>query len=62
MPYILTNTQNTNIGSSIGSSSSSGTMFGGLSKAEFIGIVVGIVGVIISAIGVYYAYLALRQR
>lgn len=60
MPYILTNTQSTGIGSSIDSSSSSGKTFGGLTEAEFIGIIVGCLGVVASAIGAYYTWKALR--
>jgi hypothetical protein len=56
--YILMNKQNTNTGSTTeNSSSSSGKMFGPLTEADFIGVIVAVVGVIISAIGVYFAYM-----
>ncbi|KAN0099941.1 hypothetical protein V8E51_013716 [Hyaloscypha variabilis] len=46
---------NTNTGSSTeDSSNSSGKMFGPLTEADFIGLIVAIVGVIIAAVGVYY--------
>lgn len=61
MAYILTNTQNTDTGSTVDNSSSGGNMFGGLTKAELIGIIVGVVGVIVSAIGAYYTWKALQR-
>lgn len=64
MPIFLTNTQGSDNGSSIDSSGDSsggsGQTFGGLTKAELIGIIVGVVGVIVSAIGAYYTWKALR--
>ena len=40
--------------------SSSGKTFGGLTKAEFISIIVGCLGVVVSTIGAYYTWKALR--
>jgi hypothetical protein len=36
-------------------------MFGPLTEADFIGVIVAVVGVIISAIGVYFAYMQLHK-
>ncbi|KAH6696615.1 hypothetical protein BKA61DRAFT_682829 [Leptodontidium sp. MPI-SDFR-AT-0119] len=54
----------TNTGSNTDSSgsSSSGTTYGGLSKAELIGTIVACVGVLVSAIGAYYGWRALRRH
>ncbi len=60
-PTILRIIQNTDTGSSMdNSSNSSGKMFGPLTEADFIGLVVAVVGVIISAVGVYYAIMQFR--
>jgi len=54
-PTILRIIQNTNTGSSTeDSSSSSGKMFGPLTEADFIALIVSVVGVIIAAVTLYY--------